>query len=99
MTSVMLLTLTKTSLGRHYIAMFEATQNVMLKPTESWREALLDHRVMDLFFTVSDLLVYRSFTCIVQFGADVCDFRINKSLCSFCCMMLSLPAHFLFVSF
>ncbi|KAK2850201.1 hypothetical protein Q7C36_008984 [Tachysurus vachellii] len=39
-------------LGRHYIAMFEATQNVMLKPTESWREALLDHRVMDLFFTV-----------------------------------------------
>lgn len=42
------------SLGRHYIAMFEATQNVMLKPTESWREALLDTRVMDLFFTVSD---------------------------------------------
>uniref|UniRef100_A0A3Q3JYA9 Exportin-4 n=1 Tax=Monopterus albus TaxID=43700 RepID=A0A3Q3JYA9_MONAL len=40
------------SLGRHYIAMFEATQNVMLKPTESWREALLDTRVMDLFFTV-----------------------------------------------
>ncbi|XP_076857923.1 exportin-4 [Brachyhypopomus gauderio] len=40
------------NLGRHYIAMFEATQNVMLKPTESWREALLDHRVMDLFFTV-----------------------------------------------
>ncbi|KAI4898132.1 hypothetical protein NFI96_015395 [Prochilodus magdalenae] len=39
-------------LRRHYIAMFEATQNVMLKPTESWREALLDHRVMDLFFTV-----------------------------------------------
>lgn len=44
------------SLGRHYIAMFEATQNVMLKPAESWREALLDTRVMDLFFTVSDLL-------------------------------------------
>ncbi|XP_062861651.1 exportin-4 [Trichomycterus rosablanca] len=40
------------NLGRHYIAMFEATQNVMLKPTESWREALLDQRVMDLFFTV-----------------------------------------------
>uniref|UniRef100_A0AAY4DSA5 Exportin-4 n=1 Tax=Denticeps clupeoides TaxID=299321 RepID=A0AAY4DSA5_9TELE len=40
------------SLGRHYIAMFEATQNVMLKPPESWREALLDTRVMDLFFTV-----------------------------------------------
>ncbi|XP_072542133.1 exportin-4 [Salminus brasiliensis] len=40
------------NLGRHYIAMFEATQNVMLKPTETWREALLDHRVMDLFFTV-----------------------------------------------
>lgn len=41
------------SLGRHYIAMFEATQNVTLKPTENWREALLDTRVMDLFFTVS----------------------------------------------
>lgn len=41
------------SLGRHYITMFEATQNVMLKPTESWREALLDTRIMDLFFTVS----------------------------------------------
>ncbi|XP_017560092.1 exportin-4 [Pygocentrus nattereri] len=40
------------NLGRHYIAVFEATQNVMLKPTESWREALLDNRVMDLFFTV-----------------------------------------------
>ncbi|XP_012697798.1 exportin-4 [Clupea harengus] len=40
------------NLGRHYIAMFEATQNVMLKPTESWRDALLDTRVMDLFFTV-----------------------------------------------
>ncbi|KAK1797622.1 hypothetical protein P4O66_007918 [Electrophorus voltai] len=34
--------------------MFEATQNVMLKPTESWRQALLDHRVMDLFFTEAD---------------------------------------------
>lgn len=43
------------SLGRHYITMFEATQNVMLKPTESWREALLDTRIMDLFFTVSIL--------------------------------------------
>ncbi|KAM3861785.1 exportin-4 [Diretmus argenteus] len=40
------------NLGRHYIAMFESTQNVTLKPTESWREALLDTRVMDLFFTV-----------------------------------------------
>ncbi|XP_035764903.1 exportin-4 [Neolamprologus brichardi] len=40
------------NLGRHYIAMFEATQNVTLKPTETWREALLDTRVMDLFFTV-----------------------------------------------
>ncbi|XP_044524907.1 exportin-4 [Gracilinanus agilis] len=37
---------------RHYIAMFESSQNVMLKPTESWRETLLDSRVMDLFFTV-----------------------------------------------
>uniref|UniRef100_A0A8C6S488 Exportin-4 n=1 Tax=Neogobius melanostomus TaxID=47308 RepID=A0A8C6S488_9GOBI len=27
-------------------------KNVNLKPTESWREALLDTRVMDLFFTV-----------------------------------------------
>ncbi|KAG7467247.1 hypothetical protein MATL_G00151340 [Megalops atlanticus] len=32
--------------------MFESTHNVTLKPTESWREALLDTRVMDLFFTV-----------------------------------------------
>ncbi|XP_041739254.1 exportin-4 isoform X4 [Coregonus clupeaformis] len=40
------------NLGRHYIAIFESTQNVMLKPTETWREALLDTRVMDLFFTV-----------------------------------------------
>ncbi|XP_077436841.1 exportin-4 isoform X2 [Vanacampus margaritifer] len=40
------------NLGRHYIAMFEAVQNVTLKPTETWREALLDTRVMDLFFTV-----------------------------------------------
>uniref|UniRef100_A0A3B3BS37 Exportin-4 n=1 Tax=Oryzias melastigma TaxID=30732 RepID=A0A3B3BS37_ORYME len=50
---VLLLALTGgESLGRHYIAMFEATQNVTLKPTESWREALLDTRIMDLFFTV-----------------------------------------------
>uniref|UniRef100_A0AAV2JYF6 Exportin-4 n=2 Tax=Knipowitschia caucasica TaxID=637954 RepID=A0AAV2JYF6_KNICA len=48
-----LLSLTvRSALGRHYLAMFEATQNVMLKPSESWREALLDTRVMDLFFTV-----------------------------------------------
>lgn len=40
------------NLGRHYIAMFESSQNVLLKPTESWRETLLDSRVMDLFFTV-----------------------------------------------
>ncbi|OXB81364.1 UNVERIFIED_CONTAM: hypothetical protein H355_001581 [Colinus virginianus] len=32
--------------------MFESSQNVMLKPTESWRETLLDSRVMELFFTV-----------------------------------------------
>lgn len=50
---LLLLTLTRSSLGRHYIAMFESTHNVSLKPTESWREALLDTRVMDLFFTVS----------------------------------------------
>uniref|UniRef100_A0A6Q2YXC7 Exportin-4 n=1 Tax=Esox lucius TaxID=8010 RepID=A0A6Q2YXC7_ESOLU len=49
---LMLMALTLGSLGRHYIAMFESTQNVMLKPTETWREALLDTRVMDLFFTV-----------------------------------------------
>ncbi|KAI1899743.1 hypothetical protein AGOR_G00064900 [Albula goreensis] len=49
---LVLLTLTGKSLGRHYIAMFESTHNVTLKPTESWREALLDTRVMDLFFTV-----------------------------------------------
>uniref|UniRef100_A0A671UI68 Exportin-4 n=1 Tax=Sparus aurata TaxID=8175 RepID=A0A671UI68_SPAAU len=29
-----------------------SSENVTLKPTESWREALLDTRVMDLFFTV-----------------------------------------------
>ncbi|XP_048350674.1 exportin-4 isoform X2 [Sphaerodactylus townsendi] len=40
------------NVGRHYIAMFESSQNVMLKPTESWRETLLDSRVMELFFTV-----------------------------------------------
>ena len=33
--------------------MFESSQNVLLKPTESWRETLLDSRVMELFFTVS----------------------------------------------
>ncbi|KAK7938437.1 hypothetical protein WMY93_001763 [Mugilogobius chulae] len=50
---MLLLSLTRcSSLGRHYIAMFEATQNVTLKPSESWREALLDTRIMDLFFTV-----------------------------------------------
>ncbi|XP_048653674.1 exportin-4-like, partial [Marmota marmota marmota] len=32
--------------------MFESSQNVLLKPTESWRETLLDSRVMELFFTV-----------------------------------------------
>ncbi|XP_048388180.1 exportin-4 isoform X3 [Stegostoma tigrinum] len=47
------------NLGRHYIAMFESSQNVMLKPTESWRETLLDSRVMDLFFTLDkDDMVY-----------------------------------------
>jgi hypothetical protein len=33
--------------------MFESSQNVLLKPTETWRETLLDSRVMELFFTVS----------------------------------------------
>lgn len=33
--------------------MFESSQNVLLKPTESWRATLLDGRVMELFFTVS----------------------------------------------
>ncbi|XP_029458385.1 exportin-4 isoform X6 [Rhinatrema bivittatum] len=47
------------NLGRHYIAMFESSQNVMLKPTESWRETLLDSRVMELFFTLDkDDMVY-----------------------------------------
>lgn len=36
--------------------MFESSQNVLLKPTESWRGALLDGRVMELFFTVSPAL-------------------------------------------
>uniref|UniRef100_A0A3B4ULD5 Exportin-4 n=1 Tax=Seriola dumerili TaxID=41447 RepID=A0A3B4ULD5_SERDU len=36
----------------HILSLSGATQNVTLKPTESWREALLDTRVMDLFFTV-----------------------------------------------
>lgn len=45
-------------LGRHYIAMFESSQNVMLKPTESWRETLLDSRVMELFFTVSSIVLF-----------------------------------------
>uniref|UniRef100_L7N149 Exportin-4 n=1 Tax=Myotis lucifugus TaxID=59463 RepID=L7N149_MYOLU len=39
------------NLDRHYIAMFESSQNVLLRPTESWREALLDSRVLELFFT------------------------------------------------
>ncbi|KAL0622513.1 Exportin-4 [Plecturocebus cupreus] len=39
------------NLGRHYIAVFESLQNVLLKPTESWQETLLDSRVMELFFT------------------------------------------------
>lgn len=60
------LTLTEVSLGRHYIAMFEATQNVMLKPTDSWRETLLDHRVMDLFFTVSTTFFF--FFLIIHFS-------------------------------
>uniref|UniRef100_G1Q2X2 Exportin-4 n=1 Tax=Myotis lucifugus TaxID=59463 RepID=G1Q2X2_MYOLU len=40
------------NLGRHYIAMFESSQNVLLRPTEFWRKALLDSRVLELFFTV-----------------------------------------------
>lgn len=50
---MLLLAFIPAALGRHYIAMFESTQNVTLKPPESWREALLDTRVMDLFLTVS----------------------------------------------
>lgn len=49
-------------LGRHYIAMFESSQNVMLKPTESWRETLLDSRVMELFFTVSSIVLFCQFS-------------------------------------
>lgn len=51
--NVIVVDLDTRSLGRHYIAMFESSQNVLLKPTESWRETLLDRRVMELFFTVS----------------------------------------------
>uniref|UniRef100_A0A674PNH5 Exportin-4 n=1 Tax=Takifugu rubripes TaxID=31033 RepID=A0A674PNH5_TAKRU len=41
------------SVFQRYLALANhATQNVMLKPTETWREALLDTRIMDLFFTV-----------------------------------------------
>uniref|UniRef100_A0A667ZKJ6 Exportin-4 n=1 Tax=Myripristis murdjan TaxID=586833 RepID=A0A667ZKJ6_9TELE len=36
----------------HILSFSKSAQNVTLKPTESWREALLDTRVMDLFFTV-----------------------------------------------
>ncbi|KAG9349710.1 hypothetical protein JZ751_028158 [Albula glossodonta] len=41
------------SVFQRYLALAnQSTHNVTLKPTESWREALLDTRVMDLFFTV-----------------------------------------------
>ncbi|CAN0300704.1 unnamed protein product [Lampetra fluviatilis] len=40
------------SLGRHYMALLEASQNVMLKPTASWRDSLLNARVLELFFQV-----------------------------------------------
>uniref|UniRef100_A0A8C4RR29 Exportin-4 n=2 Tax=Erpetoichthys calabaricus TaxID=27687 RepID=A0A8C4RR29_ERPCA len=40
------------ALANQVLTMFESSQNVMLKPTESWRETLLDSRVMELFFTV-----------------------------------------------
>ncbi|KAB0372652.1 hypothetical protein FD755_015405 [Muntiacus reevesi] len=50
--NVIVVDLDPRSLGRHYIAMFESSQNVLLKPTESWREALLNSKVMELFFTV-----------------------------------------------
>lgn len=80
------------SLGRHYIAMFEATQNVMLKPTESWREALLDTRVMDLFFTVSDL---------PPPGHVSCSTFNPRVLVASCCLFFLQPHHltrvFLFV--
>uniref|UniRef100_A0A2K5XRW1 Exportin-4 n=1 Tax=Mandrillus leucophaeus TaxID=9568 RepID=A0A2K5XRW1_MANLE len=40
------------ALANQVLTMFESSQNVLLKPTESWRETLLDSRVMELFFTV-----------------------------------------------
>ncbi|XP_078736435.1 exportin-4 [Lampetra fluviatilis] len=40
------------NLGRHYMALLEASQNVMLKPTASWRDSLLNARVLELFFQV-----------------------------------------------
>lgn len=88
------------SLGRHYIAMFEATQNVMLKPTESWREALLDTRVMDLFFTVSDSHVFirwcPKMSCIALLFLTF----LNSVCCHCCCFMLILfMTHFKLLSF
>lgn len=67
------------SLGRHYITMFEATQNVMLKPTESWREALLDTRIMDLFLTVS-----KNPTPLVSHQQNHFGLFLNSFFLSFC---------------
>uniref|UniRef100_UPI00358FA5D2 exportin-4 isoform X2 n=1 Tax=Myxine glutinosa TaxID=7769 RepID=UPI00358FA5D2 len=41
-----------TNVGRHYTALLESAQDVMLKPTDGWREMLLNPRVIDLFFKV-----------------------------------------------
>lgn len=88
---LLLLTLTEVSLGRHYIAMFEATQNVMLKPTDSWRETLLDHRVMDLFFTVSTTF-FSFFFLIIHFSRRF----IFLDVLFFALKLLSFYSFFLF---
>ncbi|TRY89754.1 hypothetical protein DNTS_000004 [Danionella cerebrum] len=63
--------------------MFEATPNVMLKPTESWRESLLDHRVMDLFFTIgdreADLIVEARKLCMSSEACVFCQLPMGRS--------------------
>ncbi|KAJ0005953.1 hypothetical protein NQD34_015847 [Periophthalmus magnuspinnatus] len=59
----------------HILSLRHATQNVTLKPSESWREALLDTRIMDLFFAVhkkvredSDM-AQESLQCLAQLAS------------------------------
>ncbi|KAJ3592518.1 hypothetical protein NHX12_007645 [Muraenolepis orangiensis] len=53
---------------RHYMAMLESTQNVSLKPTESWREALLDTRVHRKIREDSDM-AQDSLQCLAQLAS------------------------------